>query len=949
MRAYVSNQIEELLELLLEELMAFGKATILVPSQAMKGWLEHALSHKRAQGTLGIKIATSSIQSEHALKVFLHTPSKKDLYRSLAHSVYGIEVAPGSEPYASDIVPKDGSYLFLFGWSSLCPAYIASLKDAENCTLLIFSPCMLFWSDVLSQSEESFLMRRLDRLHLSLPVRDRLEELLADKNPFLANTGVLSRTLQENLEDVGIICTERYVLQDSIINILPYKDLIREEALVKSAASNESQPSFLERVQADMLMLISERERIDLAASDKSIQIIETATRTAEIEACRSSIEKLFQGRDVHPGSVYILAPHIKDYKGAIGRVFGVQDPQIPYQIIDEWSFEHDPIVKQFFICLQISTMRLDFDQLKELLGCKAIQLALKISKDDALTILGCLKRTGFRFGLHKTHAKTVLELEGFCLRTTNIGHTLSDILQSLWSDGIFNEETDLLARLVYFLETLQAKTVAFESGPDCLLKICRDIFAFAFADDGSKSYEELWKLLLVDAQYDQKPISYDHFIQILKEVVRIHFETRTHHHIWAPIVCASLKGTPPPAQVVAILGQELGPFPNEEIDLQWNYLDQYSKKTSFDSALLGRKAFLEAVFAAREQLIITHRNYSFERRSKIQPSILLSEFSSSIAKRYGEKVLETCTTVWPFEFSTVRKAIDRSAPILKESLQETDCGKVVDILVEDLLRFGKNPVLDSLKRRFGLKFQWEEFDDLLLPKQTVIQEIRTELEAKSHTVKVNCTGFLRDLYVQELEHMGSLTRKSLKPTDLPISVMLSSSAQTSSRDEAIVTVPSFINSNKTHRLLGQAPILLQSAQLLFSSDFTAEKIRRWPEVLLRAYIQKKSELPIELRLVSVLNQDEQTLDGLDCENGLEAWIDYYKQSMSRYIPLNEKIVGDLFKNKLTRETLIEHLQDLGPFTVSDAVKEYVLDNAQSISLDELQCWAERLYSGAQA
>ncbi len=939
--AYVSNQIEELLEILLEQLDQLGRAYVLVPSQAMKGWLEQALCSKRAQGTLGVKISTSSIKPEDILKVLLTVSKKSDMYPTLAQAAYGI----GSEYLVEPIpaLPSNEEHLFLFGWSSLCPAYISHLKKLEQCTLLLFSPCMLFWSDVLSSSEESYLMRRLDRFSVSIPIRERLEELLADKNPFLANSGVLARSLLTSLEDVGITCSEKYVLSDALSKMLPYQDLIREETLVKTVPSQRALPTFLERVQADMLMLISEKEQNDLCA-DQSIQVIKSATRYGEVQAVRHAFENHFQGREVLPGSVYILAHDIQDYKGAIGRVFGTGLNPIPYQIIEEWSFEHDQIVKQFFMLLQLPHMRLDLAQIEELIECKAVQLALNLQREDVGALLSRLKRSGFRFGLNKQHAKQVLTDEGFHVKTADMGHTVSDVLQEIWEQGISNDETDLLARLIYYLEAVKKSLNAVEESVCGWLKICRDLFAFAFQDDGSKSYEELWKLLYIDAPI-QDMLSYERFLTIFREVVRIHFEKTSHVHIWAPVVCTSLKGTPPPAEVVAIVGQELNSYPNEEISSQWPFFDQYSKRAVFDSSLLGKKSFLDAVFAARSMLILTHRNYSFERRSMVQPSILLTEFTSSITQRYGEKAVETCTTVWPF-VRYAEKANSNYISAIFEQRQESDCGKFVDILVDDFLRFGKNPILESLKRRFGLQFDWEESDDLLLPRQGVIQEIRSKLELKALYNRKSYAGYLSDLFKEEIGHIEVLSQKMGTQNSEPILVSLSSAIENGHFENGNLTIPAYINKEKSHRISGQAPSLQPSAHLFYSSDFDAEKIRRWPEVLLRAYIQKKSPAPISLRLVSILNQDEQIINNIDFESALEGWIDYYKACTQQCIPLNSKIVTDVFKNKLTRESLLNHLQEEGRVQYSEAAAEYILDSAQTISLDELQAWAERLYPG---
>ncbi len=1036
--SHLSNRLEQLFQIALDAILQKNlgsRLLILVPSRLIGAWLELQLIENIPSGTCGLEITSAQ---DGFKKIFRQkNPLEKRPYLSdveallalsnshegdhayfkeslslLIYSRYMLgkrpkvlqERAVFSDYIQNGNLLEDNSYskIILFGWSSICPLYLDTLKrigEIEDIEVLVllFSPCMLFWSDVLSRHEEAYLLRRLERLNISLPIRSRLEELLADKHPFLANTGTLSRHLLNKLENDDIVFEEHYVLHKNILKTSPYSEFIREEALLSTHCYTQ-ELNLLERLKTDMLLLVSETS--DGVVPDDSLQIFTAPTRYHEVIGIKDKILDLFKGDEILPGQVVIAAPDISLYKGAIGRVFGVQHPTIPYQIIEDWNWQKDIHVKQLYKLLRIGYERFDLEAIQELLEAPLVASCLEISNEEKDSLLRFLKEAPFSWGISPEHKQQVLRSEGFsCVNETS--GTLEEVLFGLYKKHQVSKERDLLAKIHAYLEKIYLffNVLYTKSDEHCttykdwlsgLIYIVHSCFNDSTRKQSNQKNKheipsapfELFVRLIDELEVSQEfldiPITFKRFCSIVEHTLAYGGLYSHKARIWAPVVFCSLQGGIPPAEVVCVLGQELGAFPDADVSTFFYYLDQYVHETHIDYSLLGRKAFLEAIFAAKRAFVMSYRNYSFERRALISPSLLIEELKEALTRRYGLEILSpqneqrTISIENSVEFNdlpvgTTHRAVNRSTwSSLDVANKEIDvqipgqgkCGGIVDISILDLLRFSKDPVQEWVKSRFGEFSKWESDGDTLLPRAAINQEVRGRIEQSSRLKKRSYhEGFISEVFDIEVEHLESQILQNigtLHHDHEVISISLTSACKEPLIEEKTLYIPAVLHHEKMMRLHGDVVSLFRKSHLLFTKNILPEFVRKWPEILVRLYANQEAVSicdtpffePIATQVLS--GEKIQLAEDNPCES-LKLWLLTYSEANKSLIPITSKIVEKTLNDSIDKDQfmkLMKHEIEHAKRSFSPSALEVIMDEALGINIDEFNDRIHMLYRG---
>lgn len=181
------------------------------------------------------------------------------------------------------------------------------LPAGQNLSIYLFSPCQMYWEDLVSDKDRGRLARRWRGQKIAPASLETIENYLRDTHPLLANWGKLGRKTIRQLEDKPLTVVEVY-------------------------GEDEAPKCLLQILQRDILFL---RSRNDLAepvdAPDDSFEIHAAgSSRLREMQILKDRILHLVARHQMRPSDILVLAPDIGQYEPLVPFVFG-QD--VPWRI----------------------------------------------------------------------------------------------------------------------------------------------------------------------------------------------------------------------------------------------------------------------------------------------------------------------------------------------------------------------------------------------------------------------------------------------------------------------------------------------------------------------------------------------------------------------------------------------------------------------------------------
>lgn len=394
-----SNRIETLFELWKLRCAVsdkpFLKRLVVVPGSRMKGWLRQKIADDPVlKTTLGIEILpleealfflknqfisstkrlpnlfdlscliegeldTLEIEDPSIQRWALASPQKKaHLAQSLARlfQKYG-RVSPQSlsdwqktlwdrifqeetvwtYPYKSFLEPfRENCPTYeidLFGLTFLTKlehTFFSKLKEKASLTFYHLSPCLHFWSDNVAEREKKILLKFTPEAQL-----ERLEELLSDTNPLLANFGKMGREMAKLLEESGSDPVNAYIMPKETLQQGDY-DLFDEAAFF-----TEEKGTLLKQIQTDLLLLRNPKNSPPIAriVNDGSLECHLLPNKAREMEALKDLILRL-NTKGIK--DIVVMAPDLSLYEPYLeaymeGIPFTLLDPKSP----EETPFTH--------------------------------------------------------------------------------------------------------------------------------------------------------------------------------------------------------------------------------------------------------------------------------------------------------------------------------------------------------------------------------------------------------------------------------------------------------------------------------------------------------------------------------------------------------------------------------------------------------------------------------
>lgn len=512
-----------------------------------------------------------------------------------------------------------------FGIASLPPSYlqlVAALARIIDVHMFVPSPSMAWWAEIRSQ-------RR----------RARLVDLATapeEGHPLLASLGTLGRDFQR-------------LLESEVAYVEPDEDLYRPPG----------GDTMLAVVQGDLLHLRARGDdgsgrpgepALAIAEGDGSIAVFSCHSRLREVEVLHDRLLGLLAADpSLQPRDITVYLTDVDGYAPLVEAVFERDRDDasfIPFAIADRSPRACNPTLEAWLRILALVGGRMTASEVLDLLALEPVAGRFRLSPDDLDTVAQWVDGSGIRWGIdaaHRaSHGQPAIEATTwrFGLRRLLLGHAMAGGGRTSFAgvlpyDEIEGARAELLGRLVAAAETL--------------FGLARDLAAARPIAAWHADLEAAITATLVARPSAQWEL--DDIRQAIAKVVRAAAAAGFAGEV--PLVVmrdaivagldegAAVRGSPNtgisfaalqpmravPSRVVVVLGLHDGVFPRPDHGVDFDLLRQTPRPGDRSLRDDDRYAFLEAVVAAGEHLLLGYVGQSSQDDRDLPPSVVLAEF----------------------------------------------------------------------------------------------------------------------------------------------------------------------------------------------------------------------------------------------------------------------------------------------------------------------------------
>ncbi len=509
----------------------------------------------------------------------------------------------------------------------IAPVHLAFLEAiGRHSSVAIYSltPAREFWGDMRGRRQ---MLRQLRESRKSLSEFCR-ENHLDLMHPLLASMGNLSRQQQMLMVDCD---AEPWMFQEGH----------------EPEYGNEFVGETLLGVLQSDIASADEPHRLQLPV-DRSVRVHSCHTAMRETEVLQDQIRDALEADpNLSPEDIAVFCPDMPTYAPLIRAVFGVTElgrpGHIPFHLAGQSLHRTRPIIDAFFRLLDTLGGRFEASSIVDLLSVEPIGSAAGLSRDDVSKAAEWIADAGVRWGLDANHRqaedlppsdqntwRTGLDrlLLGYAMPPGNeclVGDVLTlDRAEGL--DGV------LLGRLWAFLSRLRNWRDRM-SDPRPLANWREPLTGFArlFLDESTddiglqRLFDALDDLLqLAEASEFTQPLPLSVVARELSQQV----ESTTGGagvRVGGVTFCGLDDLRALPFRVIGLIGMNDGAFPRSDRSLRFDLTTERAEPGDRTPRDEDRHLFLEALLAARTQIIITFQGQS-ERDQKQRPAATVVE-----------------------------------------------------------------------------------------------------------------------------------------------------------------------------------------------------------------------------------------------------------------------------------------------------------------------------------
>jgi len=668
-----------------------------------------------------------------------------DLWRTLVKDDKFTPISDPMEDFMQEIgsVIRDKlpSRISIFGVSMLPPIYLEILSKVSKhiqVNLFLFSPSKKHADFVASQVAD---YKYADLINTSTGKLDQILDS-ADGNPLLDSLGSQGRCFQALLKTAS-----------------------PENIKINNCYDEAEGGSLLNRMQRGVMNQDLWNEGgcdLEIEKSDHSLTIHSCHSMMREAEVLHDRLLALFDNDDtLQPDDIIVMTPDIELYAPYIDAAFSASEGKsapIPFRISDRRIRRTTPMTEALLNILSLIKSRLTVQQVFDLLMVEAIRENFNLTPDEIETVRDWVEAAGIRWGIDEKH-RSSFDQGGFDENTWRfglnrllLGYALPDEEERLFEDVLpYNEiegkESELLGRFASYCETLfkhieklKAPRIIkdWKADLDFLLK------DMTFQDDRVFHQYQLIMSKLKDLEresnesgFDEEPVS----LEVVKALLADAFnesEPARGFLSFGVSFCNLLPMRSIPFRVICLMGIDYDKFPRTRSAVGFDLMAQDPKVGDRSSREDDRYLFLEAIFSAREQLIISYIGQSMADNSRIPPSVVVSELIDLVSDSTGQKredVFNRLVTEHPLqpfsprcfgvtdnpelfsyskEFyegaSSYLAPIEDDAPFFTAEVDITT-GVPPVVTLDELVRFFKLPAKYFLEKILGVYVDEEEIE----------------------------------------------------------------------------------------------------------------------------------------------------------------------------------------------------------------------------------------------
>ena len=658
---------------------------------------------------------------------------------------------------AAKFLQTQSKSIFVFGFSFLPLSYLQILKQV-GALFYFFSPCELFWEDVHTDRERSYLRKKLAQRGISIEKREELNHYDAAAHPLLANWGKLGRAFLKNLDLFSLTSTEIYELK--------------------------KQNSNLQKLQEQILYF----ERTEpISQADSSLQLHSAPTKLREVEVLFDTLLTLIQENSIPLDQIIVLAPDITIYAPYIEMIFA--NHPLPYTI-ENVSVLSNGAAHGFFLLKKI---------LEENFSLNSIYALL----DETIF---CAKQ-----GWNPAQSKQIKQwLETASIRQegddcnwdAGISRLLLGIvtlapLDSYWPiDVITLTDIELFSDFLCVFASLQQDLASLRSEKMTIGSwlLYMEALLLKYFDVENDGFLQEIKQLQRRSQHLSLLRSYESIERIMDRLLHKKTKLQKTQHLRQIHFRSLQEGCIYPSQVIWMLGMDEELIPRM---LQSSSLSELAQSPGPDyiptCAEQDRYLLLEVLFSAQKYLLFSYERIDSKDQKPKGFSFLIEELQACVALQITDHPNLRFDSIYFQESSPIKKLrVDYQAamsyyfpssqnkPFFVQD--QTQPAMIPTVDVKQLYKLAKNPIRFFCQDVFQIFLEKEESnsDFLFSNYQKAIftreartkpcYELLTQLEAQGKLP----IGLFKDLTLRKLDDEVTQIQESLSLFDLQLDSLFS-------------------------------------------------------------------------------------------------------------------------------------------------------------------------------
>jgi exodeoxyribonuclease V gamma subunit len=537
--------------------------------------------------------------------------------------------AAKKRPFCKEVLPQR---LSIFGISYLPPYYweiFSFLSTHLPVYYYYLNPSQEFWADIRSPREIGVALEKSSSRLFNMD--DELLHLESG-NSLLASWGKQGRDFFRMMGDIPV----------------EYADLFEEP----------DAKTLLSTIQSDICLLKepdAEEAETRRPSEDDSIQIHSCHSPLREVETLHDVLLKLFEKDDrLTPQDILVMTPDIELYAPYIEAVFEAREPKIPYTITDRGHFSASVAAHGVMALLDLAASRFTAKDVLSVLDNAAISEKYGLTAADLELIRHWVSETHIKWGIDASH-RQFYDLPPFEQNTWRQG--LDRLLAGYAFDG---RRQELFADILPYgeIESVQAETLGcFLNFWENVIRLRDILLAPHPLDDWCVILQNIYENFLPSSDVYRNELFA--LRQVVKRIEAEHRAAKFTGRIELVILksylqealagstegarflaggvsfCALLPMRSIPMAVICLMGMGNDAFPRRDRKIGFNIMETNPRAGDRLQRNDDRYLFLEALLAARDNLVISYVGRSATDNGAILPSVLVCELLDYIDKNY--------------------------------------------------------------------------------------------------------------------------------------------------------------------------------------------------------------------------------------------------------------------------------------------------------------------------